>query len=682
MTLTIKVYEPDNTTLVGEIVPGQFRSSSFADINSQAGGWTIVLPSRVKTSPTNLTLITNPALSYLEIGNIVRFLDDDVVRFAGLVEDFDMVPVSPDEEVGEITTVKGRGLLAILDKVCVRPDAGTDNLPFHPTRWFNFSADRLRDDDPSGPQGEWPLAYGQLPNYDTDNYFGRPEGFTDTAGPDGDGPEWLWEDDTRTAFADAGVVYFRQRFTLATAAPIQFEFAADDEGELWVDNVPVCRSEGVYLGGCVKATVRLTAGEHYIGVLGRNLNALRAGVVYAGWTVTNGMPDTLVVRSDATAARCLAYPADPPGFTPTEVTRLVVDELQDLATPRLAGVTFSYISASDTDSAAVDEVTDITCHAPGDTLLTLFEMLGETYLDISITPDDLELNAWIRGTRGADVSGSVAFSRGTCRRVTHQITGSERATVALVSGAGFAPFEVVHADASVFDLYEEVALDFGDASAATAAKFALDYLNLVSQARKGMTLELVPNVGPVPYDDFAIGDTISVPGTTGGAEDRRVVAIGASLGPDSILRWTVDFDQPRLLIEERLSAIMRRQLPGTAGGRTLLPNPQAPSFVSNQAGSESVHTWQWDGPLDEIQLYKNASPITGATLTVASGNTDKVTLTDAARKYVKEADKFTITAGAGAASPEWVPPAGRWIQELRVTADAVTDAYTITVSVA
>jgi hypothetical protein len=674
VTLTLAVYEADSSTLVDTIDAGQWREARWSDINSHPGDFRLLLPHLVAG-------VTNPALALLEVGRLIRFSVDAVARFQGLIEDESITVVSDNAEAGEVTVVTGRGSLGVFDKVQIRPDMGLENRPWHPTRWFNFAADRLRDDDPDGPQGAWPFSYGQLPNYDTNNYFGRPEGFTDTAGPAGTGPEWLWEDDTRTAFADAGVCYFRQRFTLASETDCIFEFAADDEGELWVDDVPLCNTEGVYLGGCVKAGVRLSAGEHLLSALGRNLNALRAGVVYAGWSVSNGMPDTLLVRSDSDLARCLAYPADPPGFTPTEVIRLVVDEVQDLTDPRLSDVTFSFISASDTDSAAVSEVTDLTCRAPADSILTFILMLGETYLDIGIEPDDLELNAWIRGTRGSDLSATIAFTKTTCRKVVHDISGSERATVAIVAGTRFPPFEVVHADAATLG-YEEVALDFGDLSQASAEKFATEYLNLVSQARKGITLELVPTVGPTPYEDFGIGDTISVPGSTGAAEDHRVVGIGAQVSGDSIIRWTVELDQPKALLVERLEAIMRRQLPASGGARTILPTRTDPQFVSNDKGTETVHTWQWDGAAGNIVLKKNGTAITGATITSpAAGSTSKVTVTDAARKYVKGSDKLTFSVGGAADSPAWVPPEGRWIQEFRATRDGTEDTTTITVSV-
>jgi hypothetical protein len=288
--------------------------------------------------------------------------------------------------------------MAIFDKVRWHPDAGLNNLPFHPTRWLNFSADALRDNDAAGPQGIWDFGFGQLPDYDTDNWFGRPEGFIDTAGPDGDGPEWVSDRDTREDFAPAGIVYGRQRFTLDAEYDMLIQAAFDDQGELWIDGVPVIRLEGVYKGLCVEARIRLSAGDHLIGWWCENLNELRMGAVYAGWSITDGMADSCKFRSDASACRVLGFPAKPPGFTPTEVIRLGVDEAQDRN--MLIDLTMSFISASDTDHQPLQEVTDIAVKAPADSLLTTLLMLGETYLDLGMSPTGLELHAWVRGTRG------------------------------------------------------------------------------------------------------------------------------------------------------------------------------------------------------------------------------------------------------------------------------------------
>ena len=395
MTLTIAVYESDGTTLVDTVDAGQWADSSGAETNSAPGKGTLVLPKVLAAGAVN------PAVALMTYGRIIRFLvDGEPISPQFLIEDIEDVPFSPAEESGEVLTVTGRGVLAIFDQVRWYPDAGLGVLPFHPTRWLNFSADRLRDDDAAGPQGVWGFGTGQLPNYDTDNYFGRPEGFIDTAGPAGTGPQWLWDRDTRTSYGPAGICYGRQRFTLASEADMLIQAAFDDEGELWIDGVPVCRATGVYKGQCVEARATLSAGSHLAAWWGRNLNALRAGAVYAGWSVTDSMADTCLFRSDASTCRVLGYPDRQPGFTPTEVIRLGIDEANDRSMLPDVDVLCSFISASDTDHTPLQEVTDISVKAPADSLMTTMLMLGETYLDLGMSATGLELNAWVRGTRG------------------------------------------------------------------------------------------------------------------------------------------------------------------------------------------------------------------------------------------------------------------------------------------
>lgn len=673
MTVTIAVYEADNDTPVGSIAAGQFLSAVYREVNSRAGDWQLRLPNVVVDGSG---YATNPALNLLELGRVIRFTEGSFTG-AGVIEDITVTVVATNEEAGEVTVVSGRGLAALFDKVRIRPDKGMDLRPSHPTRWFNFSADRLRDDDPDGPQGAWPFGVNQDPDYDSNNYFGRPEGYVDTSG------QWVAPHDTRTEFAPGGTWYGRARFEAEDDYnAVLVQFAADDQGELWIDNVPVCRSEGVYLGGCIQAEIPLAAGEHLVGVKVDNLNELRTGFVAAIWSLSDGMPDELLWRADDNTMRTLGWPDDPPGFTPGEVVRLVVDEVQNLSPARLEDVTFSFISASDSGSVEWDEVVDITCSAPGDSILTFLEMLGETYLDWWVSPTSLQMNARIRGTRGQDRTATVIFEKGTCRRVTHEQVGSERATVALVTGANFAPFTVTHPDAGSTGVYEEVSLDFGESSRSSAAFYARKYLDAVSRARRGVTLELVPGAGPVPYEDFQVGDRITVPGVDGEGESHRVAGIGMTVGADSVTRWTVTLDQPRREVEERLAAIMRRQMPGAAGGRTILPSPTQPSFPANRAGSEDVHTWQFDGVSGNVQLYKNGVAVSGAVVVSPSaGATARVTLTDGERRFVKGADKLTVVVGSGDPSPEWVPPKGRWVQEMRATRDSSADTTTITLMV-
>jgi hypothetical protein len=485
---------------------------------------------------------------------------------------------------------------------------------------------------------------------------------------------------------------------------VLLQAAYDDEGETWVRGVPCLRAEGIYKGGCVQTVIPMSAGQHLISGWVRNLNELRTGAVVSGWSMSDGMADELLFRLSASNTRVLGFPVSPPGFTPTEIIRLFVDESQTLTPARLGHVTFSFISASDTDHVALSETTDIVTDAPGASGYTLIEQLAASYLDIGVdySKNGLRLDAWVRGTRGIDRSAYIVFAKGNCRKVAWDIGGSERATVALVTGSEFAPFTVTHADAASTSVYEEVALDFGDASQTAAQKFAEEYLDIVSQARKAVTLEILPTeaettnvtqngtnvtqngtqvtVGassvPRPYADFQIGDTITVPGSDGAASTHRVAAIEASVGSDSVTRWEIDLEHPRAVLEERLDAIMRRQLPGSAGGRSILPSPTAPSFPGNESGYEQTETWS-AAATGTVVLRKNGTAIAGASLAAAG----KVTLTAAARRYVANSDVIDFTVGGVAGFPAgWKPPSGRWLQEFAVeTTGGAANGVTITV---
>lgn len=293
-----------------------------------------------------------------------------------------------------------------------------------------------------------------------------------------------------------------------------------------------------------------------------------------------------------------------------------------------------------------------------------FSTLG--WFEIGWDEEDLELTelpiqfvpegSWPDGLVPPPSSTWTPGQPSPLKRVVRHSDGAAAANVALVTADGQC-FEVTHPSSSAGR--KEISLDFGDASVTSARFWARKYLDEVHNARAGVSIELIPEIGPQPYRDFGIGDNISVLG-----EQHRVVAIGFHVDARSIIEWSVDLDQPRMLLEERLASIMRRQMPGSAGGRTVLPSPTEPSFPTNQAGSEQTETWSAPAT-GTVVLRKNGVAIPGASLAGAG----KVTLTDAARRYVKESDLIDFTIDGVAGFPAgWKPPSGRWLQEFAVAA--------------
>lgn len=302
-------------------------------------------------------------------------------------------------------------------------------------------------------------------------------------------------------------------------------------------------------------------------------------------------------------------------------------------------------------------------------------MLGESMLGWDESEfEDVELAVqFVHGTdlpdgyttTGGGVPGTP-YTAGTpsgLRRLARQVDASIKATVALVTVKDEAPFPVTHPDV-VHGRYE-IALDFGDASRRSGAWWARRYLDEVSNARRGIQIELMPGVGPQPYRDFDLGDSVRVLG-----ERHRVVGIGWSVDASSVVQWTVDLDQPRMLLEERLGSIMRRQLPGSLGGRTVLPSRVEPQFVSQRSADEKTETWSANADPGVVVFRKNGVAITGATATVGVGDTEPVTLVDPERRYDLKVDKHDFTIDGVSGFPELVLPDGRWIQALQITGSA------------
>ena len=294
--------------------------------------------------------------------------------------------------------------------------------------------------------------------------------------------------------------------------------------------------------------------------------------------------------------------------------------------------------------------------------------------DLDVTELPVQFGPLPANTPAPPASTWTAGTLSPLRKVTRHIDGAAAATVAIVTVADQAPFEVTHPDATTLGR-REVALDFGDVSTASGRTWARRYLATAALAREAITIELIPEVGPQPYRDFGIGDNISVLD-----EAHRVVSIGFHVGVASVIEWTVELDQPRLLLEERLASIMRRQHPGSAGGRTVLPARTDPQFPGNSAGTERMETWSANVAPGAVVLRKNGTPITGASVTVSVGTTGRAVLKDAARKFTKKVDKFDFTIAGVAGFPELVIPDGRWIQEMQVTGS--TNGVSITLLVA
>lgn len=84
-------------------------------------------------------------LALIDYRHVIRFDLDGAAVDACLVEHIDTVALATGEEVDEVTTLGGRGRLAILEEAIVAPYGGESRTQFQADRLFNFAAPELDD---------------------------------------------------------------------------------------------------------------------------------------------------------------------------------------------------------------------------------------------------------------------------------------------------------------------------------------------------------------------------------------------------------------------------------------------------------------------------------------------------------------------------------------------------------
>lgn len=327
-------------------------------------------------------------LAGLDFFDVVRFELDGSTRFAMQVEQKTTRAVTSGEEVDEVTEISGRGLVSILEDAVVYPVEPLGRSRFSENRIFNFGTPELND------AGWSPAVATSIED----------EGWLAPGWPDS-GAAYLWDRFTGVDVVGVpgGDVYFRHWFTTADELTVDVYIAADDEFDAFLDGLALSSDRfnpSDYTPE--KTRVTLAAGDHLLAIRGRNLNDLRASVIAAVLEVNPG--DGSIVGTVASTGfgewKMLAYPPNPPGFTPGEVLRLLLAEAQ--ARGSALGVTLGFTDGADSSGEPWPVTADLS-FAVGSDLLSVVKQMSETYFDFAMTPS-LVLDAWASRGRTTTVS--------------------------------------------------------------------------------------------------------------------------------------------------------------------------------------------------------------------------------------------------------------------------------------
>lgn len=543
------------------------RDRSWQDILSEPGAHSITF----QNDDTDAAAI--------RAGDLIAYDLRGRRAFVGICEQYDRTSVAPGEEADQVTTWTGRGHLALLSKARVFPARGLGGAPVEEDRVFDWRASVYDDSswsagfavctvaDAKASWGSGPANYWDQEDWfqdDTADVLGPTDGTdTDVSSPNGANQEH----------------YFRQEFTIATAGTFVLIALCDNLAEFYIDGGLVLSHDD-----WVREThtvVRLDAGTHLMAVHLHNVPQVAANPTGVAWVLrTPGYTGVLTVaKSDASDVVQVQYQAEPPGMTPGEVMRIVVEEAQ--ARGILSWLTLDFTDTHDSDGTAWPIVADIATKV-GTDYLTFFREIAGTYADIHMDPNGSTLHAWNYGERGETKAMVLEQASGDDPSSGNLTMLRQRGEAPLGNaqlirwGGGWGGRSRASSDPT------ETLLGLGAIDNATemqrvaAAQLAI-YADTREEIEAGYDAR---DLTEYPYHGFEVGDTITVPDSEGSPTAERVTSVTVTEDSDiGRSLFQLSLKDVVLAEQERFAQQLKKMTEGTGGGRIKVAQPVVPTFI-------------------------------------------------------------------------------------------------------
>jgi hypothetical protein len=396
-----------NADVVERALAGSMRRQWQEELN-ETGSASMVIPNE------------DPDSTVVNEGDVIVFTDEGWAVFGWLVKEIERVQIARSEEIEQVTTFSGVGLLGLLSEALVYPQRGLHRkpLPHDDDRYFSwFSPDYEA-------QWFWPNAkvvttYGELVGTDTRWSVGGKAIPFDWPDPQA---AWIWAEGATIDWAPSGDCYFAADFTVPDGVTnVVISVACDDVGTVYLDGDKYGEVEWAMEDTYpLEIWTEVTAGEHYLAVKANNsaedpdfagtYTMNPAGMICTVYPANDeeitGPP---IFRSDD-SWRVLAYPASPPGMTPGMAMWHCIFEAGSIEAMgihgrgTLAGLEITWHDDVDTDGNPWPVVGDISTKI-GTDILTFFKELAVTYVDFAMDPANFRMHAWVKGMRGANRTG-------------------------------------------------------------------------------------------------------------------------------------------------------------------------------------------------------------------------------------------------------------------------------------
>lgn len=488
------LYDPTGQTLLSNLTLA--RGIKWQHILSQRGSGSLEVP------------LDDPATALITDRSIIKFSWKGAIRF-GIRVKSEQCQLAVDGRRW-LRLESQPGLLSLLGDAVVYPEYGLNRIS-KPQRNFGF----MSIDGPWKIDTDWITPEGYAWADEVTIRAGYPREFKAA------NPYWIGAVDPSTPIPGGDIHYFRQDFNVVAAVEVKIMATGDNWMTLYLDGeeiIPPDPGRPLSWRYAYEATVLLAAGDHVIAAKVENARVTSGvdsplGFICVVYTLTSaGEIDTILLKSDL--PHWYAHDGEPePGWPRAIVVKKLVEEAQDRGCVGPLALTVGYTDTDDSDS---EPWTDYGQYAfPVGTLGCdeVASQLGESLVDFDVDAATMTLHAYNR--KGSDLSGSVELLLGDDdgSLKSHQTTkATARFTNVLMQARGGAWTEVEDAAGIAAEGRFEVGLSVGSASTDyTSAQIARALLDESAAALVTVDSQSSVLVGAIPYVDYGLGDTITVP---------------------------------------------------------------------------------------------------------------------------------------------------------------------------